>query len=72
MGSRGSSLIDYVIASEDFLSHISDFYVSDPNILSDHWTVNFVIQNSISETKDEEVNFDISYVQQNMYGTKVC
>ena len=63
MGSRGSSLIDYVIVSEDLLSHISDFYVSDPNILSDHCTVNFVIQNSISETKDEEVDFDKSSVQ---------
>ena len=63
VGSRGSSLIDYVIVSEDLLSHISDFYVSDPNILSDHCTVNFVIQNSISETKDEEVDLDISYVQ---------
>ena len=65
MRSRGSSLIDYVIVSEDLLSHISDFYmyVSDPNILSDNGTVNFVIQNSISETKDEEVDFDKSYVQ---------
>ena len=63
VGSRGSSLIDYVIVSEDLLSHISDFYVSDPNILSDHCTVNFVIQNSISETKDEEVDFDKNYVQ---------
>ena len=49
--------------SEDLLSHISDFYVSDPKILSDHCTVNFVIQNSISETKDEEVDSDKSYGQ---------
>ena len=63
VGSQGSSLIDYIIVSEDLLSHISDFYVSDPNILSDHYTVNFAIQNSIFETKDEEVDSDKSYVQ---------
>ena len=30
VGSRGSSLIDYVIVSEDFLSHISDFLCFRP------------------------------------------
>ena len=62
MGSKGSSLIDYVIVSVDLQSHFSDFYVSEPNILSDQCTVNFVIQNSIFETNDEEAGFENSYV----------
>ena len=41
VGSNGSSLIDYVIVSEDLLEIFSEFYVSDPNILSDHCVVNF-------------------------------
>ena len=40
-------MIDYVIVSEDLLSHFSDFDGSEPKILSDHCTVNVVIQNSI-------------------------
>ena len=45
VGSNGSSLIDYVIVSEEHLGHFSEFYISDPNILSDHCVVNFSLKN---------------------------
>ena len=65
-GSRESSLKCYVIVSEDLLIHISDFYVSDANISSDHSTVTFVILNSIFETKDDDDDdFNNSNVQIN-------
>lgn len=41
IGSRGSSVIDYVLASEDLFRFVKDFEVQDPNILSDHCIINF-------------------------------
>ena len=41
VGSRGSSLIDYVLVSQNLLKQFVAFYVDDPNILSDHCAVNF-------------------------------
>ena len=43
VGSRGSSLIDYVIADQDLFKYFSNFCVNDPNILSDHCVLNFVM-----------------------------
>ena len=43
VGSRGSSLIDYVIADEELLEYFSNFCIEDPNILSDHCVLNFVL-----------------------------
>ena len=58
VGSRGSSLIDYVITNQDFLKHFSNFYVNDPNIMSDHCLLNFelnfkVLENDISASVRE-------------------
>jgi hypothetical protein len=41
LNSQGESLIDYVICSEDVFDHVSDFYVHDPNVFSDHKIVSF-------------------------------
>ena len=41
VGSGGSSLIDYVLVSQNLLKQFETFYVDDPNILSDHCAVNF-------------------------------
>ena len=41
VGSRGSSVIDYVLASEDLFNFVKDFEVQDPNILSDHCLIKF-------------------------------
>ena len=41
VGSRGSSLIDYVIVSQDLFDKFSSFNVCDPNIISDHCVINF-------------------------------
>ena len=43
MGSRGSSLIDYVIADQDLFKYFSNFCVNDQNILSYHCVLNFVM-----------------------------
>ena len=72
MGSRGSSLIDYVIVSEDCLSHISDFYVSDPNILSDHCTVSLLFKIAFLKQRMRKLIFIKVMFKQNMYGIKVC
>ncbi len=41
VGSRGSSVIDYVITSTDMFNKILNFDVCKPNILSDHCAVRF-------------------------------
>ena len=50
VGSRGSSLIDYVITNQEFLKHFSNFYVNDPNIMSDHCLLNFELNFKVLET----------------------
>ena len=41
MGSRDSSLVDYVLASQDLFQYVSKFEVEDPNIISDHYLISF-------------------------------
>ena len=41
VGARGSSLIDYIIVSQDLLDRFNSFSVGDPNIVSDHCEVIF-------------------------------
>ena len=40
-GSRGNSLVDYVITTTHLFSHVEYFDIHDPNILSDHCLVDF-------------------------------
>ena len=41
VGSRGSSVVDYVLSSQDLFKCIKHFQVHDPNILSDHCLLTF-------------------------------
>lgn len=41
VGSRGSSVVDYVLSSQELFRFIKDFEVQEPNILSDHCLINF-------------------------------
>ena len=41
VGSRGSSVVDYVLSSQDLFKSISHFEVHDPNIISDHCLITF-------------------------------
>lgn len=44
VGSRGSSVVDYVIASQELFKFVKHFEVQEPNILSDHCLINFSFQ----------------------------
>ena len=41
VGRRGSSLVDYVLASQNLFPFVKEFGVQDPNILSDHCVISF-------------------------------
>jgi len=48
IGSRGCSLVDYVLGSESIFDLISSFTVHDPNSLSDHCLIDCTFENSVS------------------------
>ncbi|MCG8076814.1 MAG: hypothetical protein JAY75_11300 [Candidatus Thiodiazotropha taylori] len=52
VGSTGSSVIDYVLVSPCLLNVIQHFLVNDPNILSDHCSIEFTIP---CKSTDEQV-----------------
>ena len=54
MGSRGSSLIDYVIADTELFKYFSIFCVEDPKFLSDQCAVTFMLTFCVSCKKVEE------------------
>ena len=41
VGSRGSSMVDYVIVSQNLLPKFMSFSVDEPNIISDHCVLSF-------------------------------
>ena len=41
VGSKGSSVVDYVLASQSLFDFVNDFEVQDPNTLSDHCYIDF-------------------------------
>ena len=43
VGARGSSMVDYVIVSQDLLPKFMSFSVDEPNIISDHCVLSFSI-----------------------------
>ena len=47
IGPRGSSLVDYVITSQNLIQHVGTFKVNDPNIMSDHCIVDFSLNFNI-------------------------
>ena len=59
IGSRGSSLIDYVLTMPDCMQMFNIFKVEDPNVLSDHCVIYFEYEytlntNSINSTTCNE------------------
>ena len=59
VGSRGSSVVDYVLSTQDLFTNLSQFKVHEPNILSDHCllTFSFAFQmHDVREATDD--NFD--------------
>ena len=60
VNSQGSSSIDFVTCRSDCFKYIKQFYVNEPNIVSDHCVVNFVLQayvdiDSISLNSDDNL-----------------
>ena len=43
IGHNGSSVVDYIISSQNLLNYVTFFNVDDPNILSDHCLIDFTI-----------------------------
>ena len=43
VGSNGSSVVDYVIRTSNLFQCVDMFYVHDPNILTDHCLIDFVL-----------------------------
>ena len=43
VGSRGSSLVDHVLASQNLFPFVKEFDVQDPNIPSDHCVISFFL-----------------------------
>ena len=73
VGSRGSSVVDYILSSQDLFHRFRSFVVQDPNIMSDHCIINFSLefenvkyQNSESETcgsVDGKYKWNNEYIQ---------
>ena len=70
VGHAGSSLVDYVICSQELFDNIDHFEVLDPNIMSDHCMINFTFtfdKQNCSETQSNlsYANVDFKYVWNN-------
>ena len=59
VGHRGSSLVDYVLGSQEMFNFVKSFEVQEPNILSDHCVVNFSFEfGSCMMQENESDNYD--------------
>ena len=58
VGSRGSSVVDYVLTSQELFNLIEDFDVQEPNIMSDHCLVNFSFNFNIQCSNDARPECD--------------
>ena len=72
LGTSGSSVINYVIVSEELLEIFSEFYVSDPNISSDHCVVNFSLKDLAHITNRVDEDFDSIRVDTKYVFNKDC
>ena len=63
VGSRGSSVVDYVISTQNLFRNVESFTVHDPNILSDHCLVEF----SLSFSRPVLNNVDLDLQNTNLY-----
>ena len=72
VASRGSSLIDYVIADTGLFKYFSNFCVEDPNILYDHcviWILTFCVS---CKKVEESVGSCTYYMTQDTCVTHEC
>ena len=59
VGNRGSSLVDYVLGSQEMFNFVKSFEVQEPNILSDHCVVIFSLKfGSCMMQENESDNYD--------------
>ena len=59
VGSRGSSVVDYVLSTQDLFTNIRQFKVHKPNILSDHCLLTFLFAFQIHDVREAtDDNFD--------------
>ena len=61
VGSRGSSVVDYILASQNLFDYVSKFKVHDPNLLSDHCLITFSFEFGNEEITDS-LSEDYDYV----------
>ena len=54
VGSRGRSLVDYVLSSQLMFKFIKDFEMQEPNILSDHCLIRFCFDFSCDRANNQE------------------
>ena len=52
VGSRGSSVVDYVLSTQDLFTNITQFKVHEPNILSDHCLLTFSLAFQIHDVRE--------------------
>ena len=63
VGHRGSSVVDYVLGSQDMFSFVKSFEVQGPNILSDHCLINFSFEFGLIQTEEEQSD-DFEYMSE--------
>ena len=56
---RGSSVVDYVLATQNLFNHIEYMKVYDPNILSDHCLISFGLSR-VSQVRNENASIEES------------
>ena len=54
VGHRGSSVVDYVLGSQEMFDFVKSFEVQEPNILSDHCLVNFSFEFGSVQTQETQ------------------
>ena len=60
VGSRGCSLVDYVLAPEPIFDFITSFKVHDPNSLSDHCLIEYMFENTCTLGKRDAHSTDVN------------
>ena len=65
VGSRGSSVVDYILASQNLFDYVSKFKVHDPNLLSDHCLITFSF-----EFGNEEITDSLLMLMANLFGKR--
>ena len=54
VGSNVSSVVDYVLTTQNLLQNVDDFTIQEPNILSDHCMVDFTFSFTGTATSNDE------------------